>query len=85
MILLVTIIVKNDGIGFLVVSRIELSSRMYKIKLLKAHRMVSAYAVPRWFRPGSGWYDEQMAAILRKQSHCCALGTVYPFDTHNPS
>lgn len=64
---------------------IELSAADFESELLKAHRALSVYAVPRWFRPGSGWYDEDMLATLKKHHYRCVLGTVYPFDTHNPS
>ena len=47
--------------------------------------MLSTYAAARWFRPGSGWYHEQMLAILRKHGYHCVLGTIYPLDTLQPA
>lgn len=38
----------------------------------------------RWFRPGSGKYDERMLATLQKYGYTCALGSVYPFDPQIP-
>ena len=64
---------------------IKLTAADFESELLNAHRVLSAYSQPRWFRPGSGWYDEQMLATVGKQQYRCALGSIYPFDTLIPS
>ena len=63
---------------------IRLNSAPFEAELRKAHRMLSVYAAPRWFRPGSGCYDERMLDTLRKHHYRCVLGTLFPFDTHLP-
>jgi peptidoglycan/xylan/chitin deacetylase (PgdA/CDA1 family) len=50
--------------------------------LLEAHALLSAWAPPRWFRPGSGWYTDWMLDLLEAQGYRCALGSVYPLDSH---
>jgi peptidoglycan/xylan/chitin deacetylase (PgdA/CDA1 family) len=60
---------------------IDLSAAVFEKELLRAHRVLSEFALPRWFRPGSGWYDESMLATLKKHHYRCALGTIYPLDT----
>jgi peptidoglycan/xylan/chitin deacetylase (PgdA/CDA1 family) len=48
--------------------------------LLEADEILSEFAEVDWFRPGSGWYNEQMLAIVDKYGYNIALGSVYPFD-----
>jgi peptidoglycan/xylan/chitin deacetylase (PgdA/CDA1 family) len=49
-------------------------------QLLASHGVLAQFGDVRWFRPGSGWYNTQMLAILRQHGYRCALGSVYPFD-----
>lgn len=37
-----------------------------------------------WFRPGSGFYDDEMLHELRRQGYRCALGSIYPYDAQVP-
>ena len=62
---------------------IDLSAKAFEDALLDAHRTLSEYARARWFRPGSGWYNHRMLAVLKKHDYVCVLGTIYPFDTLN--
>lgn len=61
---------------------IELSPEAFERKLLQAHAELSEFTELRWFRPGSGWYDEAMLEILERHGYRCVLGTVYPLDAH---
>ena len=65
-------------------SSIDLAPAEFERKLLRAHSILSKYAEPRWFRPGSGWYDEIMLEILASHGYRCALGSIYPVDAHVP-
>jgi len=64
---------------------ITLSPSDFERQLLETHDALSSFSDVRWFRPGSGWYNAEMLAILRKHDYRCALGSVYPFDPQIPS
>jgi len=64
---------------------ILLDGSEFERRLRESHEVLSQFADVRWFRPGSGWYDAQMLAILDKHGYKCALGSVYPFDPQLPS
>ena len=59
---------------------IELSKEEFERELLEADEAISEYAKPKWVRPGSGWYNEEMLATIEKHNYQCALGNVYPYD-----
>ena len=59
---------------------ISLTNEEFERELLEADRAISQYAKPKWFRPGSGWYNNEMLAIVKKHNYQCALGNVYPYD-----
>ena len=63
---------------------IKLSQNIFIKELLQAHRILSRFATPKWFRPGSGWYDDKMIAILKDYDYQCVLGSIYPLDAHLP-
>ncbi len=46
--------------------------------------MLAPFGGDRWFRPGSGYYDDAMLDLLDLHGYRCALGTVYPVDAHIP-
>lgn len=48
--------------------------------LSSAHAVLSGFANILWFRPGSGWYNQEMLAAIRGLGYECALGSIYPFD-----
>lgn len=52
----------------------------FERQLLASHAVLAQFDDVRWFRPGSGWYNAQMLAILGQHGYRCALGSVYPFD-----
>lgn len=59
----------------------SLDSATFERRLLRAHRVLSRFAEPRWLRPGSGWYDDRIVRRAEAHGYRIALGTIYPFDT----
>ena len=59
---------------------IELSPEVFERELLRAGAMLAPFGGTRWFRPGSGYYDDVMLDILDRHGYRCALGSVYPID-----
>lgn len=59
---------------------IRLDLDEFERQLLEADQILSQFGEIRWFRPGSGWYNDKMLEIIQKHGHQCALGSVYPFD-----
>lgn len=58
-----------------------LDSTAFERRLLRAHRVLSRFAAPRWLRPGGGLYSERIVRRGEAHGYRVALGTVYPFDT----
>jgi peptidoglycan/xylan/chitin deacetylase (PgdA/CDA1 family) len=61
------------------------SQSEFESQLIEAHQALSQYSHLRWFRPGSGWYNNAMLSTLKKHDYRCALGSIYPFDAEVPS
>jgi peptidoglycan/xylan/chitin deacetylase (PgdA/CDA1 family) len=59
---------------------INLSLEEFERALIEADTMLSEFTDVQWIRPGSGWYNEDMLAIMEKHGYRCALGSVYPYD-----
>ena len=59
---------------------VDLSQQDFERDLAKAHRALSRFTEPRWFRPGSGWVDDEILEVLTAHGYRLALGSVYPFD-----
>ena len=59
---------------------LKLAPAEFQRQLLESHGALSRFARVRWFRPGSGKYDDRMLATLEAHGYRCALGSVYPFD-----
>ena len=57
----------------------------FEAELVEAHEVLSQFSPVRWFRPGSGLYNNAMLATLEKYDYQCALGSIYPFDAEFPS
>lgn len=57
----------------------------FRDRLATAHHELSSYGNIRWFRPGSGWYNQDMIRSLERYDYRLALGSIYPFDSHIPS
>lgn len=64
---------------------IYLHPEEFEQRLLASDETLSKFAKPKWFRPGSGWYNRQMLSTLSKHGYQTALGSVYPYDPHIPS
>lgn len=81
--LLERMVAENHEIGNHLV-RMEPSIRLtpeeFERQLLASHDVLSNFSPVRWFRPGSGWYNDSMLKTLKKYDYRCALGSVYPFD-----
>ncbi|HEY47964.1 MAG: hypothetical protein AMJ88_08825 [Anaerolineae bacterium SM23_ 63] len=59
---------------------IMLDSSEFERQLVESDEELMKFADVRWFRPGSGWYNETMLSTLHEYGYTCALGSVYPFD-----
>lgn len=59
---------------------IDLRPRAFERRLEQARGILSRWQAPRWFRPGSGWYEETMLRVAGRHGYRTALGRVYPFD-----
>ncbi len=59
----------------------------FKDQFDKTDSILSQYAKMNWFRPGSGWYSDEMIEYLTMNgyNYRCVLGSVYPFDVQIPS
>jgi peptidoglycan-N-acetylglucosamine deacetylase len=64
---------------------VRLGRPEFEADLIQAHRALTRWAQPRWARPGSGWYTQEMVEVMRRHGYRCALGSVYPFDVLIPS
>jgi peptidoglycan/xylan/chitin deacetylase (PgdA/CDA1 family) len=64
---------------------ILLAPAEFEQKLLEAHDVLSQFSDLRWFRPGSGWYNDEILSIVHKHGYRCVLGSVHPFDPQIPS
>ncbi len=63
---------------------VKLSSAEFEAALLEADAVLSRFAVVRWVRPGSGWYNAEMMEIIHRHNYRCALGSVFPYDVQIP-
>ena len=62
----------------------DLSPEEFTRELAATDTIIRTYQTPRWFRPGSGWVNDEMLASAKAMGYRCALGSVYPFDPHLP-
>ncbi len=63
---------------------IGLLDKEFETEFVEADSILSRYSDINWFRPGSGWYDQQMISTINEAGYKCALGSVYPFDPFIP-
>lgn len=63
---------------------VDLSPGEFERDLLRADAVLAPFAEPRWYRPGSGWYDEAMLRVAARHGYRVALGSVYPLDAQHP-
>jgi peptidoglycan/xylan/chitin deacetylase (PgdA/CDA1 family) len=59
---------------------INLPLKEFEQALIESNDVLSEFTDVQWIRPGSGWYNEEMLAIMAKHGYRCALGSVYPYD-----
>jgi peptidoglycan/xylan/chitin deacetylase (PgdA/CDA1 family) len=59
---------------------VNLPPKEFEQALIEADDILSEFMDVQWIRPGSGWYNEEMLAIIKKHGYRCALGSVYPYD-----
>ena len=64
---------------------IQLKPTDFKTDLQQAHQTLAPFAPPRWARPASGWYSQEMIRVMEQNGYRCALASVYPFDATIPS
>ncbi len=60
---------------------IRLESAEFGQELRAVDEVIRPTTATKWFRPGSGWFNERMLIQAERQGYRCALGSVYPFDT----
>jgi peptidoglycan-N-acetylglucosamine deacetylase len=46
--------------------------------------LLGEFGERRVFRPGSGWYNDEMVEFAAERGYRTVLGSVYPFDSHLP-
>ncbi|MDQ3698393.1 MAG: polysaccharide deacetylase family protein [Gemmatimonadota bacterium] len=61
---------------------IRLSPEEFQEALLEADSVLAPFAATRWARPGGGWHEATMLTTMRRHAFRCALGSVYPYDSH---
>lgn len=61
---------------------ISLNAAEFEQQLAETHALISAYGPVRWFRPGSGFYNERMLAQVRPFQYRTVVGSIYPYDAH---
>lgn len=63
---------------------VDLDPASFERDLQATHERLARFAAPRFYRPGSGWYDDWMIPILERHGYTLALGTLYPLDAQLP-
>lgn len=63
---------------------VDLGPDHFERDLVESDRLLSHFAKPVWFRPGSGYYNDWMLEIAARHGYRLALGTVYPMDAQLP-
>ncbi len=64
---------------------IVLSAERFERELRAAHEVLTDFAPQRWFRPGSGYFDQQMLDAAKRLGYTTVLGSAYPLDSEIPS
>jgi peptidoglycan/xylan/chitin deacetylase (PgdA/CDA1 family) len=63
---------------------IDLPPEEFEREFDRAHEVLTAFSEPRWFRPGSGWHDDEMIETVRERGYRVALGYPFALDAHVP-
>lgn len=61
---------------------ISLPLDVFEGKLIKAGKTLSQYDAIKFFRPASGYYNQNMIDIAKKHNYTVVLGSIFPYDTH---
>jgi peptidoglycan-N-acetylglucosamine deacetylase len=64
---------------------IGLPADVFAANVREAGRVLGRFGAVRWLRPASGRYDDTMLDTIERAGYQCALGSVYPYDAHQPS
>lgn len=64
------------------VGSFEMPLDEFEQDLQQAAQVLSHYDQITWFRPGKGVYTPKMLEVIHRHGYRCALGTLFPFDTH---
>ncbi|MCA9970706.1 MAG: polysaccharide deacetylase family protein [Anaerolineales bacterium] len=59
---------------------IALGPEEFTRQLAETHALIAPFGPVRWFRPGSGWYNERMLAEIKPYGYRCVVGSLYPYD-----
>lgn len=59
---------------------IRFSEEEFASQLTQAHDLLAPFADVRWFRPGSGWYNQRLLRQVKELDYRCVVGSVYPYD-----
>jgi peptidoglycan-N-acetylglucosamine deacetylase len=62
----------------------DLSDEEFARRFDRMDRILDDLGGSRWFRPGSGWYDNNMVQTAAERGYRTVLGSVYPYDAHIP-
>ncbi|KAI8808411.1 hypothetical protein BJ742DRAFT_853496 [Cladochytrium replicatum] len=52
------------------------------VSLRKVPVGTEASKVPKWFRPGGGWFTDRIVSTVQRHGYRTALGCVFPHDPH---
>jgi peptidoglycan/xylan/chitin deacetylase (PgdA/CDA1 family) len=63
---------------------IRLAPEEFARQLRETDALLSRYADPRWFRPGSGWYDDGMLEEAHRAGYEVVLASMWPVDAWVP-
>jgi peptidoglycan/xylan/chitin deacetylase (PgdA/CDA1 family) len=63
---------------------VRLAPAAFAAAVREADTVLQRFAPVRWLRPASGWYDDAMLDTIEREGHRCALGSIYPYDAHQP-
>ena len=64
---------------------VDLPAADFAAKLEESSATLADYGPVRWFRPGSGWYNERMLAQIKIHGYRLAEASMLPLDARLPS
>ena len=62
----------------------SLPQEVFEARFKAMDELLAGFGGSQVFRPGSGWYNDQMVEFAAERGYRTVLGSVYPFDTHLP-